>query len=57
MHRKVAPFATGFNPESRCSIFKLTHYPKEEPQPEATATAAAASPYTAKRLPDDSIPF
>jgi hypothetical protein len=30
---------------------------REEAQPEATAPAAAAAPYSAKRLPDDSIPF
>jgi hypothetical protein len=30
---------------------------KEEPQHEATAPAAAAPPYSEKRLRDDSIPF
>ena len=30
---------------------------KEQAPPEATAPDAAVAPYSAKRLPDDSIPF
>jgi hypothetical protein len=43
--------------QEACSEPRRKPEAKEEAQPEATAPAAAAPPYSAKGLPDDSIPF